>query len=122
MDARHLRRRPRARLDDLLLAGSSLSHVGAFYVTFGALGAGAGAVVARTYDGDELLPLLREHRPTVLSMLPSALFALDARPRRPPRRLREPALCRAAGDTVSAELEREFTDAERASRSTRRTA
>src|SRR5262245_6517226 len=58
---------------DLVLAGSSLSHVGAFYVTFGALGAGAGIVVARTYGGDELLPLLREDRPTVLSMLPSAL-------------------------------------------------
>src|SRR5262249_59311980 len=61
---------------DLLLAGSSLSHIGAFYVSFAALGAGAGAIVAHTFDGDELLPLLREHRPTVLSMLPSALFAL----------------------------------------------
>ena len=61
---------------DLLLAGSSLSHVGAFYVSFGALSVGAGVVVARTFDGDELLPLLRDDRPTVLSMLPSALFAL----------------------------------------------
>ena len=64
------------RSDDLLLAGSSLSHLGAFYVTFAALSVGAGTIVARTFDGDELLPLLREDRPTVLSMLPSALFAL----------------------------------------------
>ena len=61
---------------DRLLAGSSLSHVGAFYVSFGALSVGACTVVARSFDGDELLPLLREGRPTVLSMLPSALFAL----------------------------------------------
>ena len=61
---------------DLLLAGSSLSHVGAFYVSFAALSVGAGAIVARTFDGDELLPRLRDDRPTVLSMLPSALFAL----------------------------------------------
>src|SRR5262249_38359627 len=62
--------------DDLLLAGSSLSHVGAFYVSFAALAAGASVIVAHTFDADELLPLLREDRPTVLSMLPSALFAL----------------------------------------------
>ncbi|MGH2883191.1 MAG: AMP-binding protein, partial [Solirubrobacteraceae bacterium] len=57
---------------DLLLAGSSLSHIGAFYTSFAALSAGAGAIVARTFDADELLPLLREDVPTVLSMLPSA--------------------------------------------------
>src|SRR5262249_26254021 len=61
--------------DDVLLAGSSVSHVGAFYVSFAALSVGAGVIVAKTFDGDELLPLLRENRPTVLSMLPSALFA-----------------------------------------------
>jgi long-chain acyl-CoA synthetase len=62
--------------EDLVLAGSSLSHIGAFYVSFAALSAGAAVIVAWTPDGDELLPLLREERPTVLSMLPSALFAL----------------------------------------------
>src|SRR5215468_693803 len=94
---------------DLLLAGSSLSHVGAFYVSFAALSVGAGVIVARTFDADELLPLLREDRPTVLSMLPSALFALtrDHGARRDD--FASLRLCRAAGDTVSAELEREFT-------------
>ena len=94
---------------DLLLAGSSLSHIGAFYTTFAALSAGAGAIVARTFDGDELLPLLRKDRPTVLSMLPSALFALtrDHGARRDD--FASLRLCRAAGDCVSAELEREFT-------------
>jgi long-chain acyl-CoA synthetase len=94
---------------DLLLAGSSLSHVGAFYVSFAALSVGAGVTVAQTFDADELLPLLREDRPTVLSMLPSALFALtrDHGARRGD--FASLRLCRGAGDTVSAELEREFT-------------
>jgi long-chain acyl-CoA synthetase len=95
--------------DDLLLAGSSLSHIGAFYTSFAALGAGAGTIVARTFDGDELLPLLREDRPTVLSMLPSALFALTRDHGARHDDFASLRLCRAAGDTVSAELEREFT-------------
>jgi long-chain acyl-CoA synthetase len=95
--------------DDLLLAGSSLSHVGAFYVSFAALSVGAGVIVARTVDGDELLPLLREDRPTVLSMLPSALFALTRDHGAAHDDFASLRLCRAAGDTVSAELEREFT-------------
>jgi acyl-CoA synthetase (AMP-forming)/AMP-acid ligase II len=95
---------------DLLLAGSSLSHIGAFYVSFAALSVGAGAIVARTFDGDELLPLLQNDRPTVLSMLPSALFALTRDHGASPEDFASLRLCRAAGDTVSAELEREFIE------------
>ena len=96
--------------DDLLLAGSSLSHVGAFYVSFAALSVGAGTIVARTFDGDELLPLLRDERPTVLSMLPSALFALTRDHGASHEDFASLRLCRAAGDKVSAELERDFTE------------
>lgn len=95
---------------DLMLAGSSLSHVGALYVSFAALSVGARVVVARTFDGDELLPLLRHNRPTVLSMLPSALFALTRDHGASRDDFASLRLCRAAGDTVSAELEREFTE------------
>jgi acyl-CoA synthetase (AMP-forming)/AMP-acid ligase II len=94
---------------DRLLAGSSLSHVGAFYVSFAALSVGATAVVPRSFDGDELLPLLRDGRPTVLSMLPSALFALTRDHGARGDDFGSLRLCRAAGDCVSAELEREFT-------------
>jgi acyl-CoA synthetase (AMP-forming)/AMP-acid ligase II len=94
---------------DTLLAGSSLSHLGAFYLSCAALSVGATAIVARTFDGDELLPLLREERPTVLSMLPSALFALTRDHGAHPDDFSTLRLCRAAGDSVSAELEREFT-------------
>jgi len=95
---------------DLVLAGSSLSHVGAFYVSFSALSVGAAIVVARTYDADELLPLLRDDRPTVLSMLPSALFRLTRDHGASQEDFSSLRLCRAAGDKVSAELEREFTE------------
>ena len=95
---------------DLLLAGSSLSHIGACYVTFSALSAGAGTIVARTFDGHELLPLLREDRPTVLSMLPSALFALTRDHGARHDDFSSLRLCRAAGDKVAAELEKEFTE------------
>jgi long-chain acyl-CoA synthetase len=95
---------------DLLLAGSSLSHIGGFYVSFAALSVGASLIVARTFDGDELLPLLREERPTVLSMLPSALFALTRDHGARHDDFASLRLCRAAGDTVSGELEREFTE------------
>ncbi|MEX1118023.1 MAG: class I adenylate-forming enzyme family protein [Terrimicrobiaceae bacterium] len=96
--------------DDLLLAGSSLSHVGAFYLTFAALSVGAGIVVPRTFDGDELLPLLRDDRPTVLSMLPSALFALTRDHNATADDFSSLRLCRAAGDKVAAELEKEFSE------------
>jgi long-chain acyl-CoA synthetase len=66
-------------------------------------------IVAQTFDGDELLPLLRHDRPTVLSMLPSALFALTRDHGARQDDFASLRLCRGAGDTVSAELEREFT-------------
>ena len=95
--------------DDVLLAGSSLSHIGAFYVTFAALSVGTRTIVARRFDADELLPLLREDRPTVLSMLPSALFALTRDHGAAHEDFASLRLCRAAGDKVSAEEEREFS-------------
>lgn len=96
--------------DDVLLPGSSCSHIGGFMFSQAALGAGASVVLPRTYDGHEILPLMREHRPTVLCMLPAALMHLihdhDAT-REDFACLR---LCRGGGDKVSAELEKQFTE------------
>ena len=61
--------------DDVFLPGSSISHIGSFLWTIATLSVGARAIVARSYDAHELLPLLREHRPTVLAMIPAALAA-----------------------------------------------
>jgi long-chain acyl-CoA synthetase len=95
--------------DDVVLPGSSLSHLGGFMFSLAALAAGARAVVARSFDADEILPLLRAHRPSVLCMLPCALFNVvrDGAARR--EDFASLRLCRAGADKVPGELEREFT-------------
>jgi long-chain acyl-CoA synthetase len=96
--------------DDIVLPGCSASHIGAFLLSFASLSAGARVLVARTFDGSELLPLLREQRPTVLVMLPAALIALVRDHAATRDDFASVRLCVSGGDKVSAELEREFTD------------
>lgn len=96
--------------DDVMLPGSSISHIGGFMFSFAALVTGTRLVVARTYHDDEILPLLRQQRPTVLCMLPAALLHLV----RDHGSLRDDfsslRLCRSGADKVPVELEREFND------------
>jgi long-chain acyl-CoA synthetase len=95
--------------DDIMMPGGSASHVGAHHLSMMTFAAGGTVVMARTFDGDEILPLLRKERPTKMWMLPSALYALtrdhDAR--------REDfaavKACFSGGDKVSDALEAEFT-------------
>ena len=94
---------------DIVLPGCSASHIGAFLLSFASLWAGARVLVARTFDGGELLPLLREHRPTVLVMLPAALITLVRDHAASRDDFASIRLCVSGGDKVSAELEREFT-------------
>ena len=54
--------------------------------------------------------MLREDRPTVLCMLPTALLALVRDHGVTREDFASLRLCRGGGDKVSAELEREFTD------------
>ena len=95
--------------DDILLPGCSLSHAAAPIYSFAGLAAGARVDVARTSDGDELLPLLRETRPTLLLMLPGALIALVRDHDAKPDDFRSLRFCVGTGDKVPAELEKEFT-------------
>ena len=96
--------------DDIVLPGSSISHIGSFMVSLAALSTGARTDVARTYDGDEILPLLRETRPTTLVMLPAALIVLLRDHNAKHEDFSSVRLCISGGDKVSAELEKEFTD------------
>ncbi|MEM7172272.1 MAG: AMP-binding protein [Pseudomonadota bacterium] len=95
---------------DTLLPGSSCSHIGSFMTSLMGLAAGARVDVARTFDGDELLPLLRDTRPTILLMLPAALIALMHDHNARPEDFSSLRLCISGGDKVPAELEKEFTD------------
>jgi len=96
--------------DDVFLPGASLSHIGAFGCTFAGLGAGARVVVARSFDPGEVLPLLREDRPTVLLMLPAALFAVVRDHGAAKDDFASVHLCLSGGDKVASELEREFRE------------
>lgn len=95
--------------DDVMLPGSSLSHIGGFVFSFSALALGARVIVTRTFDSHELLPLLREDRPTVLCMLPTALLHLVRDGGATADDFTSLRLCRSGADKVPAELEREFT-------------
>jgi acyl-CoA synthetase (AMP-forming)/AMP-acid ligase II len=93
---------------DVLLPGSSCSHIGGFGFSFSALSSGARVVVARSFDHDEIGPLLRTTRPTLLSMLPTALLHLIREHDMTSADFSSLRLCRSGGDKVPAELEKEF--------------
>jgi long-chain acyl-CoA synthetase len=94
---------------DTFLPGSSLSHIGGSLFGLASLAVGGRLAIPRGYDGPELLPLLREYRPTALSMLPAALLTLVRDHDAGAADFASIRLCTSGGDKVSAELEREFT-------------
>jgi acyl-coenzyme A synthetase/AMP-(fatty) acid ligase len=99
------------RAQDVFLSGSSMSHVGAFLYSLSTLSVAGRVVVARATDSHELLVLLREHQPTVLSMLPAALIALVRDHDLQPHDFASLRLCRSASDKASTELLTEFAAA-----------
>jgi long-chain acyl-CoA synthetase len=94
--------------EDAFLPGSSMSHIGSFLWALSTLSVGGRVIVARTTDAHELLPLLREQRPTVLAMIPAALFALIRDHELEPGDFESLRICRAGADKVSTELLTEF--------------
>ncbi|MGI9032021.1 MAG: AMP-binding protein [Ilumatobacteraceae bacterium] len=97
--------------DDVFLPASSMSHVGSFLSALSALSVGGRVVVARTTDAHEILPLLREHQPTVMAMIPAALWALIHDHDLRPNDFSSLRLIRAGSDKVSTELLAEFAAA-----------
>ncbi len=61
---------------DTFLPGASLSHVGGSLFGLSTLAVGGRLLIPRGCEGPEILPMMRELRPTVLWMLPAALIAL----------------------------------------------
>jgi acyl-CoA synthetase (AMP-forming)/AMP-acid ligase II len=96
---------------DAFLPGSSMSHVGSFLWALSMLSVGGRVVVARSTDSHELLPLLREHQPTVMAMIPAALLALVRDHDLQPGDFACLRICRAGSDKVSTELLHEFAAA-----------
>lgn len=96
--------------DDVFLPGSSLSHIGASLMSLCGLAAGVRVDLARTFDGHEILPILERAKPTILCMLPAALFTLVRDHEANHKHFESLRVCFAGGDKVSAELEKEFVD------------
>jgi acyl-CoA synthetase (AMP-forming)/AMP-acid ligase II len=94
--------------DDVFLPGSSMSHIGSFLWALSMLSIGGRVVVARTTDSHELLPLLRQHQPSVMAMIPAALLALVRDHDLRPGDLSCLRICRSGSDKVSTELLTEF--------------
>jgi long-chain acyl-CoA synthetase len=94
--------------DDVVLPASSCSHIGGFTFALSALSAGARVVVARAFDHDELGSLFRQTRPTLMSMLPTALLHLLREHDMTADELSSLRLCRSAGDKVPEELAKEY--------------
>jgi len=94
--------------DDVVLPASSCSHIGGFTFALSALSAGARVAVARAFDHDELGPLFRQTRPTLMSMLPTALLHLLREHDMTADELSSLRLCRSAGDKVPEELAKEY--------------
>ncbi|MEM6464456.1 MAG: class I adenylate-forming enzyme family protein [Pseudomonadota bacterium] len=93
---------------DVVLASMSLSHGGGVHVSFSTLAAGGLIVVPYTTDADELLPLMREHRPTMMGMLPATLFRLIRHEDAKPSDFESLRFMLSGGDKVPRELELEF--------------
>jgi len=96
------------RPNDVVLPASSCAHIGGFAFSMAALSAGAHLVVPRGFDHEEIGPLLRTTRPTVLSMLPAALLHLIREHDMTSADFSSLRLARSGGDKVSTELEKEF--------------
>ena len=94
--------------DDAFLPGSSMSHIGSFLWALSTLAVGGRVILARTFDSHEILPLLREHEPTVIAMVPAALMALVRDHDLEPGDFSSLRVCRSGSDSVSAELLTEF--------------
>lgn len=94
--------------EDVFLPGSSISHIGSFLWTFASLLVGARAIVVRSFDAHGILPLLREHRPTAMAMIPAALAALVRDHDVTSEDLASLRVCRSGSDKVALELHDEF--------------
>jgi len=96
--------------DEVVLPGSSISHAGGIFYSFMAFAVGGRVIMPRTFDADEILPLLREHKPTLLWMLPAALISMVQEHKAQSDDFASVRLCTSGGDKVPEELEMEFTD------------
>jgi acyl-CoA synthetase (AMP-forming)/AMP-acid ligase II len=96
--------------DDVFMPATSASHIACSSFALAGLAAGARVALARSFGPDELLPLLRRARPSLLCMLPAPLFSLVRDHGATRDDFYSIRRCISGGDKISAELENEFTE------------
>jgi long-chain acyl-CoA synthetase len=94
---------------DVFLPATSASHIACSSLSFAGLAAGSTVAFARTFGPDELLPLLRRARPSLLCTLPVPLFGLARDHGATREDFQSIRRCVSGGDKISAELEHEYT-------------
>jgi long-chain acyl-CoA synthetase len=95
---------------DTFMTASSLSHEGGYRFAFAVLSTGATVAIARHFDPEEFLPLMRQVRPTVMWILPAALFRLVEDQGATREDFAPLRYCASGADKLPAELEREFEE------------
>ena len=94
--------------DDVVLPASSCSHVGGLMCSLAGLSVGARVLVAQTFDASELSLLSRRFDPTVLWMLPAALYDVVTDLEPEGSAFETLRLCFCGGDRVNEELAERF--------------
>lgn len=94
--------------DDTMLPACSMSHAVAFLCTFAALATGARVAESRSLEPGDELAFIRAARPTILAMMPAALFSLVHAPGATQSDFTALRICGCGGDKVSQELDRAF--------------
>ncbi len=95
---------------DIVLPGSSISHIGGLCCSLTTLSDGGQLIIARTFDSEEILPILRDFKPTLFGMIPASLFELIKDEHAVHDDFASLRLCVSGGDKVSRVLEQEFLD------------
>ena len=95
---------------DTMLPACSLSHTVGLLCTFSALASGARVAEARSLEPGDELAFIGAERPTVLVMLPAALFSLVRAPGATHADFASLRICGCGGDKVSPQLDQAFTE------------
>ncbi len=96
--------------EDVFMPATSASHIAASSLSLAGLAAGACVAIARSFGGNEVLPLLRATRPSLLCMLPTPLTMLVREHGAARQDFLSIRRCVSGGDKISTELEREFVE------------
>jgi len=96
--------------DDIVLPGSSIAHVGSLSMALAALSVGATTLIPHSFDGEEILSLLRHGRPTILVMVPALFIAMERNPKAKREDFTSLRVCFTGGDKFPVNIAKEFTN------------